>query len=164
MRVIRRAKARGSTGGQFEGKSRLAADGNPQQSAVVAVRLKVVVLNPGVKRRCGRAVDIERKASAFVPDEYRFLNRDADEPLCVARPNAIRSRCLPTARSVEAGEKLAPIGRVMCKRGEDLAWRSAHVNGGTKTDGGRVEEQCLKSVDWLGKGRTFPGDRMKVPS
>jgi hypothetical protein len=25
-------------------------------------------------------------------------------------------------------------------------------------------EQCLKSVDWLGKGRTFPGDRMKVPS
>jgi hypothetical protein len=25
-------------------------------------------------------------------------------------------------------------------------------------------EQCLKSVDRLGKGRTFPGDRMKVPS
>ena len=24
-------------------------------------------------------------------------------------------------------------------------------------------EQCLKSVDRLGKGRTFPGDRMKVP-
>jgi hypothetical protein len=24
-------------------------------------------------------------------------------------------------------------------------------------------EQCLKSVDGLGKGRTFPGDRMKVP-
>ena len=27
-----------------------------------------------------------------------------------------------------------------------------------------VLEQCLKSVDRLGKGRTFPGDRMKVPS
>jgi hypothetical protein len=26
------------------------------------------------------------------------------------------------------------------------------------------DEQCLKSVDRLGKGRTFPGDRMKVPS
>jgi hypothetical protein len=52
----------------------------------------------------------------------------------------MRSRCLPTARSVEAREKLAPIGRVMCKRGEDLAWRSAHGNGGMKTDGGRVEE------------------------
>ena len=25
-------------------------------------------------------------------------------------------------------------------------------------------EQCLKSVDRLGKGRTFPGDRIKVPS
>src|SRR5262245_57378793 len=25
-------------------------------------------------------------------------------------------------------------------------------------------EQCLKSADRLGKGRTFPGDRMKVPS
>ena len=27
-----------------------------------------------------------------------------------------------------------------------------------------VAEQCLKSVDRLGKGRTFPGDRIKVPS
>ena len=25
-------------------------------------------------------------------------------------------------------------------------------------------EQCLKSVDRPGKGRTFPGDRLKVPS
>jgi hypothetical protein len=25
-------------------------------------------------------------------------------------------------------------------------------------------EQCLKPVDRLGKGRTFPGDRLKVPS
>src|SRR6476619_440350 len=25
-------------------------------------------------------------------------------------------------------------------------------------------EQCLKSVDRLGMGRTFPGDRLKVPS
>ena len=37
-------------------------------------------------------------------------------------------------------EKLAPVGRVMCKCGEDLAWRSAHVNGGAKIDGGGVEE------------------------
>jgi hypothetical protein len=28
----------------------------------------------------------------------------------------------------------------MCKRGEDLARRSTYVNGGTKTDGSRVEE------------------------
>jgi hypothetical protein len=28
----------------------------------------------------------------------------------------------------------------------------------------RTREQCLKSVDRLGKGRTFPGDRVKVPS
>ena len=28
----------------------------------------------------------------------------------------------------------------------------------------RGMEQCLKSVDRPGKGRTFPGDRMKVPS
>jgi hypothetical protein len=28
----------------------------------------------------------------------------------------------------------------MCKRGEDLARRPAHVYGSTKTDGGRVEE------------------------
>jgi len=52
-------------GGQLEGKSRLAADGDSQQSAAVAVRLKMVVLNPGMKRRCGRANDTERKASAF---------------------------------------------------------------------------------------------------
>ena len=26
------------------------------------------------------------------------------------------------------------------------------------------DEQCLKSVDRLGKGRTFPGDRLKAPS
>ena len=28
----------------------------------------------------------------------------------------------------------------------------------------RSSEQCLKSVDRLGRGRTFPGDRLKVPS
>jgi hypothetical protein len=28
----------------------------------------------------------------------------------------------------------------MCKRGEDLTWRSADVNPGVKADGGRVEE------------------------
>ena len=28
----------------------------------------------------------------------------------------------------------------------------------------RQHEQCLKSVDRPGKGRTFPGDRLKVPS
>jgi hypothetical protein len=28
----------------------------------------------------------------------------------------------------------------MCERGEDLAWRSAHADGGTKTDWGRLEE------------------------
>jgi hypothetical protein len=27
-----------------------------------------------------------------------------------------------------------------------------------------ADEQCLKSVDRPGKGRTFPGDRLKVPS
>ena len=27
-----------------------------------------------------------------------------------------------------------------------------------------LNEQCLKSVDRLGMGRTFPGDRLKVPS
>jgi len=27
-----------------------------------------------------------------------------------------------------------------------------------------IGEQCLKSVDRLGRGRTFPGDRLKVPS
>ena len=30
--------------------------------------------------------------------------------------------------------------------------------------GASPEEQCLKSVDRLGMGRTFPGDRLKVPS
>ena len=30
--------------------------------------------------------------------------------------------------------------------------------------GTRGPEQCLKSVDRLGMGRTFPGDRLKVPS
>ena len=29
---------------------------------------------------------------------------------------------------------------------------------------GEHDEQCLKSVDRLGMGRTFPGDRLKVPS
>src|ERR1700733_6118319 len=125
--------------GQLEGKSRLAADGDSQQSAAVAVRLKVVVLNPGMKRRCGRANDTEREASAFVPDEYRFLNRDADEPLCVARPNAMRSRCLPPASSVEAWEELAPVGRVMCKRREYLARRPVHIDGGTKTEWSALE-------------------------
>ena len=65
--------------GQFEGESRLAADGNSQQSAVVAVRLAAVVLNPGVKRRCGRGVNTEREPSGFIPDEYRFVNLDADD-------------------------------------------------------------------------------------
>jgi hypothetical protein len=41
---------------------------------------------------------------------------------------------METASSVEAGEELAPVGRVMCKRGEDLARRSVHVDGGKKTD------------------------------
>jgi transposase-like protein len=41
---------------------------------------------------------------------------------------------------------------------------SAHNrDDGIPTNDGTVE-QCLKSVDRLGKGRTFPGDRMKVPS
>ncbi len=76
--------------GQFEGKSRLVADGNAQQSAVAAVRLEVVVLYPGVKGRCGRGVDPERKPCAFIPGEYRLLNLDADDPLCAARANAMR--------------------------------------------------------------------------
>jgi hypothetical protein len=97
-------------GGQLGGKSRLAAYGDSQQRAAVVVRLKVVVLNPGMKRRCGRGVDTERKPSALISDEYRFVNVDADEPLCVARANAVRRRNVETASSVEAGEKLAPVG------------------------------------------------------
>ena len=40
------------------------------------------------------------------------------------------------------------------------------IDPDTKVDvnTGMVAEQCLKSVDRLGKGRTFPGDRVKVPS
>ena len=97
-------------GGQLGGKSRLAAYGDSQQRAAVVVRLKVVVLNPGMKRRCGRGVDTERTPSALISDEYRFVNVDADEPLCVARANAVRRRNVETASSVEAGEKLAPVG------------------------------------------------------
>jgi hypothetical protein len=43
------------------------------------------------------------------------------------------------ASSVEAGEELAPVGRVMCKRGEDLARRSGHIDGGIKADWSGVE-------------------------
>src|SRR5580693_1283181 len=126
--------------GQFEGQSRLAADGNAQQSAVAAVRLKVVVLNPRVKRGCSRAVDTERKTCAFIPGQYCLLDLNAGDPLCAARANAMRPRRVIRASSVEAREKLAPVGRVMCKRGEDLARRPGHFDGGTKTDGRRVEE------------------------
>jgi hypothetical protein len=52
----------------------------------------------------------------------------------------MRPRPVVAASSVKAEEKLAPVGRVMCKRGEGLARRSAHINGGTKTDGSRVQE------------------------
>ena len=38
------------------------------------------------------------------------------------------------------------------------------LGGMTYTMNQASYEQCLKSVDRLGKGRTFPGDRMKVPS
>jgi hypothetical protein len=127
-------------GCQFEGKSRLAADGDSQQSAAVAVRLAAVVLNPGMKRRCGRGIDTEGKTSAFIPDEYRFVNPDTDDPLRVARANAVRRRRLEMASSVEAGEELPPVGRVMCKRGEDLARRSLHIDGGIKADWSGVEE------------------------
>src|SRR6202012_5522195 len=74
--------------GQFKRKSRIAADGGAQQSAAVAVRLKAVVLNPGVKRRCGGGIDTERKPCAFIPNQYRFIDPDADEPLRAARANA----------------------------------------------------------------------------
>jgi hypothetical protein len=87
-------------GCQFEGKSRLAA---------VAVRLAAVVLNPGMKRRCGRGIDTEGKTSAFIPDEYRFVNPDTDDPLRVARANAVRRRRLEMASSVEAGEELPQL-------------------------------------------------------
>ena len=120
--------------GQFEDKSRLAADSDSQQSAAVAVGLAAVVLNPGVKRRCGCGIDTERKPSAFIPDEHRFVNPDTDEPLRVARANAMRRRRMETASSVEAGEELSPVGRVMRKRGEDLARRSVHIDGGIKAD------------------------------
>ncbi|MDT7720121.1 MAG: hypothetical protein QOE94_1132 [Mycobacterium sp.] len=100
--------------GQFEGQSRLAADGNAQQSAVAAVWLEVVVLNPGVKRRCGRAVDTKRKTCAFIPGEDRLLNFDTSDPLFTARANTVWPRRVVTACSVEAGEELAPVGRVMC--------------------------------------------------
>jgi hypothetical protein len=84
--------------GQFEGTSRLAADGNAQQSAVAAIRLKMVVLNPGVKRRCGRAVDTERNPCAFISSKYRLLNLDADDPLCAARAKA--SSLIPSGTTV----------------------------------------------------------------
>jgi hypothetical protein len=44
------------------------------------------------------------------------------------------------ARCVKAREKLAPVGRVVCKRREDLARRAPYSNGGSETDGGGVEE------------------------
>ena len=55
----------------------------------MAVRFAAVVLNPGVKRGCGCGIDTERKPRAFIPDEYRFVNVDADESLGVARANAV---------------------------------------------------------------------------
>src|SRR5882757_2396315 len=133
-------------GCQFEGKPRLAADGNPQQSAVAAVRLEVIVLNPGVKRRHGRGVNTERKTCAFIPSQYRLLDLDAGHPLCAARANAVWRRRVVCASSVEAGEKLAPVGGVVCKRGEDLARRSAHFDGGIKTPGGSVEEVKINRI------------------
>jgi hypothetical protein len=53
-------------GCQFEGKSRLAADGNAQQSAVAAVRL-AIVLNPSVKCGCGRYVPVLSKPGKNSP-------------------------------------------------------------------------------------------------
>jgi hypothetical protein len=48
-------------------------------------------------------------------------------------------RRIEIASSVEAGKELAPVGRVMCKRGEDLARRSVHIDGGKKADRSGVE-------------------------
>ena len=126
--------------GQFEGESRLAADGDPQQSAVVAVRLKVVVLNPGVKRRCGRADDTERKASAFVPDEYRFLNRDTDEPLCVARANAMRRRCRQLPDLSKPGKNSPQLAGSCASAAKTSLGGRPTLTDGTKTNRGRVEE------------------------
>ena len=69
----------------------------------------------------GRAVDTERKPYAVIPREYRLLNFDADDPRCATRASAMRPRRVVATSSVKAGEKLAPVGRVMRKRGEDLA-------------------------------------------
>jgi hypothetical protein len=93
--------------GQFEGKTSLAADGDSQHSAAVAVGLTAVVLNPGVKCRRARGVDTECQPSAFVPVEHRFVNLDADEPFPVARAAAVRRRRMETPGSGEAGEELA---------------------------------------------------------
>ena len=69
--VIRRVNTGCSIeSGQLESKSRLATNGDAQHSATVVVWLKAVVLNPGMKRRCGRGVDTtERKPTALIPDE-----------------------------------------------------------------------------------------------
>jgi hypothetical protein len=49
-------------------------------------------------------------------------------------------RRVVAASLIDAGEKLAPVRRVMCHRGEDLARRSGHAARDTYTDGSCVEE------------------------
>jgi hypothetical protein len=42
--------------------------------------------------------------------------------------------------------QLAPVGRVVCKRGEDLAWRWAHLDGGIKTPGGWTSPRRIRQT------------------
>ena len=47
---------------------------------------------------------------------------------------------------------------------DDLLWLRTGVVWDRQDAVDKMLEQCLKSVDRPGKGRTFPGDRLKVPS
>ena len=49
----------------------------------------------------------------------------------------MRPRRVEAASLIEAGEKLAPVRRVMCQRGKDLARRTGHL-GFTVTRMGAV--------------------------
>jgi hypothetical protein len=99
---------------------------------------------------CARSVSTSRVGVQLVVRFHQFADP--------AREGAECLRASATWSSRSAGRAIGAIPRSSLKGLTDDAIEVPQVCSP------KFPEQCLKSVDRLGKGRTFPGDRMKVPS
>jgi len=95
--------------------------------------------------RSTRSVALTAGGHTFLPHAYRVLE-DVETARQATRASAgdVYGRVTIGFAGVLNHRALPPLTRTV---------RQRYPN-----------EQCLKSVDRPGKGRTFPGDRLKVPS